>query len=84
MRKNRFSQCLAVKWRRQTRPEWMVEDMNVSSGACVCAFRLGGTVCVSSNLLHFMMKGTEVGGASVRNQVERVRKYGTKTVRGLR
>lgn len=58
---------MAVKWRRQTRPEWMVENTNVSSGPCVCAFCLGGTVCVPSNLL---LAFYDEGDRSGRSQCE--------------
>ena len=82
MGKNKFSKYLAVKWGRETKPEWMVADTHVSSGACVCAFCLGGTVCAPSNLL---LAFYDEKDRSRRSQCEESsRKYETRRVRGLR
>lgn len=62
-------------WRTRMCLQGLVRVHFAWEGLCVCLL-----ICCWC----FMLKGTEAGGASVRNPVERVRKYETKRVRGLR
>lgn len=53
------SRSLDVRWGREVGQGWVMEETYVCLSGLVCAIRLGGAVCVPSDLLlPFMTKKT--------------------------